>query len=507
MKGHGYAKHQEQDERGQGRKVSMPGHQAMMPVWATGRRVEQEVRWRQRHWGWEEWIATHGAEGRGDGLRRASIMLAKRVCFRSPSQQPQSQTDLQSSNARTVQCLGSAEVHRAHTTGIYIPQVVHGRCPRPPARTRRVHISLRLSTVAKAKTKAGLARASQVPFWSQQWEHRSVWSCRTVCKPASASSSVRSVWDEPPAAAGQHRFRASTLSHQESVAAPRRVLRGSPLASSTTVYCTQPAVRITPWRVVQIFGSLAFQLMCQLQPMTAPADQAVTSAAQRACHACSAVWPRSARRRRGRPARLRVRARRWRRPHAGRIGLESASRRRRGSGGEAGGGGEVVGGGGAWRSSWCVCGGRRGGRPSATPRARPPPREATCGRGAVNDAVSRRLLACWCRSPTGRWAPLSAASPPRVAASVDRPAEGSPPTAAVSAGVPAQGVLSGAPRDWPAVGRCAHRVCVASRPPTKWHVGSSAHTAVEPTPFFLSSEPSPLYLRTVVPPVFVHPSC
>lgn len=339
MKGHGYAKHQEQDERGQGRKVSMPGHQAMMPVWATGRRVEQEVRWRQRHWGWEEWIATHGAEGRGDGLRRASIMLAKRVCFRSPSQQPQSQTDLQSSNARTVQCLGSAEVHRAHTTGIYIPQVVHGRCPRPPARTRRVHISLRLSTVAKAKTKAGLARASQVPFWSQQWEHRSVWSCRTVCKPASASSSVRSVWDEPPAAAGQHRFRASTLSHQESVAAPRRVLRGSPLASSTTVYCTQPAVRITPWRVVQIFGSLAFQLMCQLQPMTAPADQAVTSAAQRACHACSAVWPRSARRRRGRPARLRVRARRWRRPHAGRIGLESASRRRRGSGGEAGGGG------------------------------------------------------------------------------------------------------------------------------------------------------------------------
>lgn len=44
MKGPGYAKHQEQGERGQGRKVSMPGHQAMVPVWATGRKVEQEVR-------------------------------------------------------------------------------------------------------------------------------------------------------------------------------------------------------------------------------------------------------------------------------------------------------------------------------------------------------------------------------------------------------------------------------------------------------------------------------
>lgn len=145
-----------------------------------------------------------------------------------PSQQLQSQTSLQSSNACTAQCRGSAEVHRAHTTGIYIPQVVHGRCPRPPARTRRVHMSLRLGTMAKAMTMAGLAHARQVPFWSQQWDHRSVWCCRTVCKPASPSSSVRSVWDEPPAVAGQHRSRASTLSHQESAAAPRRVLRGSP---------------------------------------------------------------------------------------------------------------------------------------------------------------------------------------------------------------------------------------------------------------------------------------
>lgn len=185
-------------------------------------------------------------------------MLVKRVCSRSPS--PRSslnhiQPAVFHCSHCTIRCLGSeSEVHRAHTTGIYIPQVVHGRCPRPPVRTRRVQMSLRLGTMAKAMTKAGLARASQVPFWSQQWEHRSVWSCRTVCKPASPSSSVRSVWDEPPAVAGQHRSRASTLSHQESVAAPRRALRGSPLASSTTVY---PAVGSLPGEWCRFFGYVA----------------------------------------------------------------------------------------------------------------------------------------------------------------------------------------------------------------------------------------------------------
>lgn len=56
-----------------------------------------------------------------------------------------------------------------------------------------------------------------------------------------------------------------------------------------------PAVGSLPGEWCRFLGtSLAFQRKCQLQPMTAPADQAVTSAAQRACHACSALWPRGA---------------------------------------------------------------------------------------------------------------------------------------------------------------------------------------------------------------------